>query len=465
MGRTTLAAIRQRALVSRAQLRAGLREHMVAYGWMVIVCAFLPATALAAKPLPADLAHATPGAVVRVTIDESYSGIPLAGVGPDRAHWVIAPYGHKYVLTGRSTAQSMSAAPNSVPATVPVVKRVLPARDVQRLIVAFEAQGDTQVRLPTLGASSSAVETEMDRLAAAPIDSDAPPGAATLMRQWREAMRRPDAVERTLTRGLVDSTRADDYPCVRVVVDYVDGSRRVLASWSNAFLMLPWSDPEGHVRFDAELPHAVAAILPPGSLTRARLQVMPGASVWQSLLLPSSDTDTQLSIAQAVSPAVVAQLSNGLTLRSIDLQQAGGSFVAKLGLPSLPPNVSVHYMAIAPEGGKPLPRLAEVRRRLDLLALANVLLEAARNVPGEEFYLFDDDESFDATTRQAFLAQMQALGKLRELKADSPAVARAVRVEQRFGGRTWIVLGDGQSVLWRDPSFSAALFPPGDGLR
>lgn len=293
-------------------------------------------------------------------------------------------------------------------------------------------------------------------------------GAPNQQALFAESISDPKVIEKFLPL-LFKSWRSDDYPGLRVTVEFASGQRWVAATDSYYPFMLPFRvsrNGNEETTYNADISRAIAALMPTGSLNRDRL----------------NDDELKTRLADAVMTHIQDQWdllgvenrasdSFGILRRNFQVEHARidpyrsedhgysghepgpheENLQATLREPSLPPHTALDVVLLFRDG-----RIEGVE---DLRGRVAPYEGLARSVPWLNRYLADHpeqnlyirfvhDRSFSAKAMYNFTVDMKKLGK-ESLASDVATVQNEAALVFLDYGSDWIILPDKRMILWR----------------
>lgn len=416
-------------------------------------------------------AESTPS-VTRITIQSYWAG--YSPVTPVKTDLVIERHGGGYRLSGTINRHKF-AKPEPVEVVPP---KVVPVVRIAALVSALRAPAQSVVDLKAIGLSplevQQAIDTAWQMTGLANLHAPIRAKADAL----RESLRQSDTLAATITRGFA-AWHTDDAPYVAVKVEMSDGTILSSCSTSQQAFMLPWKDAAGEASFNTAIPVAIQALLPRGSTNRERLrspdvdldELLPEGLAEQAGLLRTEDEagpalrelEARFKVSN-VAPLPAYEGEAPLLAADLQLNDTPANLVLSTRLPL--------------GGGALISGKADIDRIASALTLAQsnpALLARMKASPTHQFTMSDRFgwEWLNARTSRQFVDQMQAMGKLPELKSHPQSMQGAVMVLEGKDPIYWIVLPDHRAVLWKQytkhvggpDSMRCASVPVGDDVE
>jgi hypothetical protein len=310
-------------------------------------------------------------------------------------------------------------------------------------------------------------------------DVTAKGGAPNQQALFREAFSDPTTIDQLLPSRF-KFLKFDNYPTLRVTVKFAKGDQWTAVSKSYYPFMLPWAvnaNGQTQTTYNADIPRAIAALMPKGALNRERLNddelktelvdaVMTHIKGQWDLLGVENRAPGSFDILKSRFQFERAAIT---PYRSVDYGYVGNGpgpheehLEATLRKPSLPPNVADDVVLLFHDGSiDGVGDLAERLAPYEALALSVPWLNAYRAQHPEMLLhvRYVDDRSFSTKAMQSFAADMKELGK--QSLADEVAANqdKAALVFLDYGS-FWIILPDKRMILWRHYLPSFLKWPP-----
>jgi hypothetical protein len=352
-----------------------------------------------------------------------------------------------------------------------LVSASVPTNDVLRLVEAMRQESQPEFTVGNLGVTDEDLQKQIDAEINGNRNSRQSTEVTQELQSYRESLRKPDVLAAILTTGF-RQFHTDDYPGVRIRIEFPDGTQLAASSRSQQYLMLPWNRGGMQTTYSTAIPEALAKILPDGATNKARLQG------------PVNDTELRELVSAALFDplnGIVAKGRAGEALRVLEANfevktpkaqepvsaiGLGKVLFASLRLPEGPSNLSMR-VRLPLEGNalkEPSGDVARIKAALALAQSSPGMARVMREHPDEKFRMQDRFgwAWLDQRTARQFVLQMQQLKKLPELQSDPSLMHGAVMVEEGNAPAYWIVLPDRRAVLWKEFSDAPAT---GDTLR
>lgn len=394
-------------------------------------------------------------AVTRIVIDDDWGG--HNPTSPHLAHWVIEPQGSGFVLSGTYSQQHMETQPHYSRTDQRDVTNVsaqpVPAAAVDALVRALRAPPQQTVDTAVFGAAIDHAGETIDETVQRLMALNPSPALRQRILDWATTLRQGQPLAQAITVGVATDSHYDDYPHTRVEASFADGSSLVFRSGSQNMFLLPWSDASGHTTFSAELPQALAVVLPPASTNRGRLSGKPSPDELHDYLETGMGEDYALFQVQIVAPQAYAALTSHFTIRDINpVDMTSHGLFVTVSLPGGPPNLSLRTkLAIkGPALAKPSD-LDGMMGALNTAATATGLRQAMQSAPNEDFRIEHGIgiQPFHAEAKKQFVTQMAEAHKLPELATHPHLLDGAVIVMQGGYPTYWVALRDHRAVMWK----------------
>ena len=263
--------------------------------------------------------------------------------------------------------------------------------------------------------------------------------------------------------------RFDDYPTMRITVEFANGQRWVAASDSYHPFMLPWKinlSGQKKTTHNADVPRAIAALMPTGSLNRSRLNDEELKSQLADDVMTHIKAQWDLLDVENRAPGTIAILRRNFEVERVEINpyrsedygylgnESGPheeNLLATLRKPSLPPQFAEDVVLMFHDGKiDGAEDLAESIARYEALAFSVPWLNRyLADHPEQPLYIrFVHDRSFSAKAMQNFAADMEVLGK-ESLASEVAAVQDKVTLVFLGYGSDWIIMPDKRMILWR----------------
>lgn len=390
----------------------------------------------------AGIAHAQakPPAIKRITIQSAWAGLGK----PSDVSLVIEPAGDAYRMTG-TQGDAAGGKRETLPA------QTVPAAKIHSLLAAMRAPVRPTLDPAIFKPLVAHMQQQLDRwIVEMKIPEHSP--VQQKVAAWREGLRRDDVLAAALVRGLVMS-HTDDFPFARVEATLSDGSAISMRSDSQHFMMLPWKNQQDEPSYAAELPLALAAVLPPSIVNQQRMgrDSLRDFDLDEVLQTGLGDDGGRFR-AEAAAPDAYRVLSEQFVIVSIEpVGFYGPQLDAELRLPDGPTNLTLRtrldYKGSSLADTRQLEQLSKQLR----LIQASPGMAARMRAHPEDAYRTSTFGwgSWNKPTPEQFLAQMQAMNKLPELKSHPELLRDAVLVEEGRQPAYWVVLPDRRAVLWK----------------
>ncbi|HEX7342262.1 MAG TPA: hypothetical protein VF269_08305 [Rhodanobacteraceae bacterium] len=335
--------------------------------------------------------------------------------------------------------------------------RSVPISAVRALVDALRAPIARLATPAILGLAPASIEKIIDREWTGSAGNHAPRSVQAEARSLRAAWQHPGPLAQLLTRGF-DGSHTDDHPHVSVTASFSDGSTLRAYSTSQHYLLLPWIMPSGQHSFAADLPRAVAALLPATATNHDQLTA-PNAGndidelIGNGLADPSSRLQVEAKAGAAYRTFqkhfIIVDIyylhpwmsrkkpALGATLRLVDSP-------ANLGLVAQWPIRAGHLLNAQA-------RIAAITRVLREVQQSPALMRRMRQHAQDTFTIHHRSGMiwFNARAREQFVTQMHAMGKLLKLNPHSPLLRDAVLVSEGQAPLQWVVLPDHRAVMWK----------------
>jgi hypothetical protein len=386
-------------------------------------------------------------AVSRVEIESSWAG--LNPRSPLQDHIVIERQGDTYRLSGSHRERHWA---DHQPEEQALASEVIAPALIAQLRDALSEPSQPMVDLHDLAPASTGIQSKIDQdLKEAGLNRAAPPLSRRIA-QWRQDLRKPEALNKVLTRGFAGS-HTDDYPSVRVTLTLADGSTLTASSGSQHHLLLPWKDRGGNPTYAPAIARAVHALLPDQAVNRARLEGDASDDELDEVLSYGLEDSISRFQVEKEAPDALHMLEARFVIERISLNHWNGSHVdAGLRLFDSPANLTIGArMALA---GTRLKNVGDAERARQLLQLAQsspTLLARMRSGDHADFSIRYGYPMAWPQRRVVtqFVEQMHEMKALADLNATSSLVSDAVLVEEGMGPLYWVVLPDGRTILWK----------------
>lgn len=446
------------------EARIGLRMAVLAFAAILAACDKHSAAVVSSAPpvpTPTDASNVT-----RIVIDDHWAG--FNPISPIRSHWIIERDGSGFVLFGTRSQQHLSHPAGAYSRTeerdtTTVTAAPLSGPAVESLVHALRAPPQSSIDLNLFGSAVTHASETIDKSVQKLVALDPPPALRQRIVDWGNGLRQGQPLADAITTGVANAYHSDDYPSARVEATFADGSGAVLYSNSQNLLMLPWSDASGRKSFSAELPRALAALLPSISSNRGRLTEVPSQDKFDDYLGSGiSDEESRFQV-QIVAPEAYAALQSHFDIRDIDpVDMRSHRLRVTVGLSGGPPNLSLRtQLAIK---GKALARPADldaIRTELNTATAATGLRQAMQSAPNDDFSMNRGIglQPFHTEAKKQFIAQMGDAHKLPELAKHPDLLDGAVMVAQGYNPTYWVALRDRRAIVWKE--FVNGKLPPG----
>lgn len=387
-------------------------------------------------------------AVSRVEIESSWVG--LNPRSPLQDHIVIERQGDTYRLSGSHRERHWA---DHQPEEQALASEVIAPALIAQLRDALSAPPQPMVDLHDLAPSSAGIQSKIDGyLKEAGLNGTAPPLSRRIA-EWRQDLRKPDVLNKVLTRGFAGS-HTDDYPSVRVTLTLADGSTLTARSGSQHHLLLPWKDSGGNPTYAPAIAHAVYALLPDQAVNRARLEGDTSEDELDEVLSYGLEDAISRFQVEKEAPDALHALEARFVIERISLNHWNGSNVdADLRLFDSPANLSISArMALAGPRLKSVGDAERARKLLQLAQTSPTLLARMRSGDHVDFsirYGYPIAWPHKKVVTQ-FVEQMHDMKALADLSATSSLVSDAVLVEEETKPIYWVVLPDGRTILWKE---------------
>jgi hypothetical protein len=394
--------------------------------------------------------------LTRIVIDDNWGGYNPKS--PFRSHWVIEPRGAGFVLNGTHSEQHMAGPPAHYGRTderdeEKVQAMALPSAAVEALVRALRAPPESRIDLALFGPAVNHAGTTIDQTVQRLLVLNPAPALRQRIVDWGNSLRQGQPLADAITLGVATAYHSDDHPYARIQASFADGSSLVFCSDSQNLLMLPWRDVSGRKTFSADLPRALAALLPPMSSDHGRLSEVPSQDELDDYLGTGMGDDYSRFQVQIVAPDAYAALQSHFIIRDINPVEtkSHGSFVT-VGLPAGPSNLSLRTRLVV--AGTALAKPADLDGMMDELntaVAATGLRQAMKAAPDDEFRIERGVgwQPFKAKARKQFITQMNQAHKLPELAVHPDLLDGAVMVEQGRNPTYWVALRDRRAVQWK----------------
>jgi hypothetical protein len=388
--------------------------------------------------------------ITRITIQSYWSG--YSPVTPRKTDFVIERHGNSYHMRGTIKRQKF-AKPEPVEVIPP---ELVPSARVSALVSALQAPVQSVVDLKAIGLSQSEVQKAIDEAWQEAGLAKLHPPVRAKADALRESLRQSDTLAATITRGFA-ARHSDDYPYIAVKVEMSDGTTLTTCSTSQQAFMLPWKSAPGEASFNTAIPVAIQALLPLGDANRGRLSGP--TQDFQLRELMGEGLAEQVGLLQAedeAGPALRAlqarfKVSSATPLAPFEGK--GPLLAADLQLRDTPANLVLSTRLPLRRGALIADRhdIDRIVSALTLAQSAPALVARMKASPARSFTMNDRFgwEWLNARTARQFVDQMQAMGKLPELKAHPQYMQGAVMVLEGKRPIYWIVLPDHRAVLWK----------------
>nr|WP_157504318.1 hypothetical protein [Luteibacter rhizovicinus] len=405
--------------------------------------------------------------LTRIVIDDDWDG--YSSITPVRSHWVVEPAGTGFILYGTHSQQHIPlpadqgrAADRDVTNVPP---QVVPTSTVDALLRAMRAPPQPSIDLAVFGPTVNHAAASIDETVQSLTALGPPAPLQQRIVNWGNDLRQPQRLADAIKSGMA-TYHTDDYPLTRVAARLADGSRLVSSSDSQNVLMLPWRDTTGRKSFSADLPRALAALLPPVSTNHMRLSGPPSQEDFDDALRKGIAKDYHRFKMQILMTAAYASIQTRLVIDDVDLDNMAGAdgttlsslFIA-VKIPSGQPNLSL--MTSLQVKDKALARPDDqgvMTDELNTAVAATALRQAMQTVPGDTFRILSDGglPSFGASEKKQFVARMSEAHTLPELVSHPELLDGAVMVTEddgpfikgprSRGSIYWVALRDQRTV-------------------
>ncbi|WP_213950110.1 hypothetical protein [Luteibacter sp. dw_328] len=405
--------------------------------------------------------------LTRIVIDDDWDG--YSSITPVRSHWVVEPAGTGFILYGTHSQQHIPlpadqgrAADRDVTNVPP---QVVPTSTVDALLRAMRAPPQPSIDLAVFGPTVNHAAASIDETVQSLTALGPPAPLQQRIVNWGNDLRQPQRLADAIKSGMA-TYHTDDYPLTRVEASFADGSRLVSSSDSQNVLMLPWRDTTGRKSFSADLPRALAALLPPVSTNHMRLSGPPSQEDFDDALRKGIAKDYHRFKMQILMPAAYASIQTRLVIDDVDLDNMAGAdgttlsslFIA-VKIPGGPPNLSLMTPLQVKGGALATPEdLGVMTDELDTVVGATALRQAMQTAPSDAFRILRDSgmPSFEASEKKRFIARMGETHKLPELVSHPELLDGAVMVTEddgpfikgprSRGSIYWVALRDQRTV-------------------
>jgi hypothetical protein len=264
----------------------------------------------------------------------------------------------------------------------------------------------------------------------------------------------------------------DDYPSVKVELNFEDGTVVSASSRSQQPFMLPWEVDLGGEKFltyNANISRALTAILPKKTVNRSRISGDGLLDVLRTDVIRAIEPEENLLDANNRAAVALAKLGRHYTIVRAEIneyhhveygiewrgnQPHETNLHVSLKRPDLPPNleeaVVLEYRGGKTEGVEAF--LREMNKYERLLLSVPWLVDYIRaNKKVVVRLSFVHDASFGDKARKVFVGDMKALGKDRlatEILEQESEIALLI-IGWTYAEAYWLVLPDKRMLLWR----------------
>jgi hypothetical protein len=246
---------------------------------------------------------------------------------------------------------------------------------------------------------------------------------------------------RAAMRQYFEAYWTDDYPGARVVIGLRNGQRIELESGGQHVMLVPWHQREIK-NWNPAIPRAIAALLPPRSWLRERavedrLVLELARRVHRAIEARWEDFEMR-----CVHRDVIAALARAYRLAGI-YQGSTGTFAAYLQSADMPANLAINAVFDVPDAKTAHENVAVLLQVGPVLA--RQVDKFARSQPASRFTIWvSNGVSF--STQDIDHRREPRFDRLRAV-ADKSAL---VREHDYYHGKEWVVLPDGEAVVWED---------------
>lgn len=286
---------------------------------------------------------------------------------------------------------------------------------------------------------------------------------------FKATFTRPDAVA-ALLDDLFECGHTDDYPSIMVTVSFANGAERTAESSSQCALMLPWQV-EGRLlrSFNANLPLAVAALMPRGSTNLGRLSDDQLAAEVADRVMGSIEGQLDLLDIEARAPGVLERLRSRYVVERAEINQYHSTtFGTEWDLPPEQRETNLHatlrrarlrdriatelVLQLEPGRAPDVDRFLTAAAEYEKRALAVPWLRTYMKNGSIELRIeYVHHQSLGDKALRIFTADMTALNKRSVAAEVAEDGARAVLLYLVPRGQfsTWVLLSDNRMILWR----------------
>lgn len=260
--------------------------------------------------------------------------------------------------------------------------------------------------------------------------------------------------------------RFDDYPNVRVEVEFEDGAKVSASTHSYYVFMIPWKlEGTNNETYNADISRAVAALLPDKAVNRDRLAGSDLAAQLTNSVMQTIESEWKLMGVEERAGDSLAELRSQYTISASDINpyhsaEYGVQWNPKgphetnlhvtLHKPEFPPNLSVEGIFLSNNGTiEGINEFLKTGSEYEDLTLSVTwLMDWLRNHPDRRAFLFNvHGLSFGEHAMKTFTEDMKLRGRedlVEKVRAQQAKVALL-----KIDGADWLIFPDRHLLLWR----------------